>query len=362
MSRTRLRIVMVIGSLKPGGAERVLSLLANELYRSGHVVSIVTIKPGTDVFELESGVQRVRLSIAGESTNPLHALRLFFQRGRLIRDGILAQKPDCVLSFLDVVNVRVLIALWRSRVPVFVSERNTIHAMKGRLWPILRRCTYPRATGLIVQTERQAQQFHRYNRNIVVIPNPLVLPEPPSFNAKEPIILLVGRMNYQKQFDTFLDVMSKEDLGEFRITIVGEHRSPMIDNINRILSESSLRGRVEISGHIANIADYYSRAAVFVLPSLHEGFPNALSEALSYGCSCVSFDCPTGPAELITDGHNGILVPDQDWDAMKRGVLTVIRDRPLRQRFFHNAVERQAQYALPNIAERWENLFRQSVV
>lgn len=361
MSMNKLRIVMVISALKPGGAERVLSLLANELSRKGHAITIVTIKGGDDVFMLEDAVQRVRLNIAGESNNPFQAIRQFIQRSHTIREAILAGNPDCVLSFLDVVNVRVLFALWKHSIPLFVSERNTKDAMKRRLWPILRRIAYPRATGLVVQTERQARQFRRYNDNISVIPNPLVLPPRPSLEAKEPIILLAGRMNYQKQFDRFLEVMKDEDLGEFHIVIVGEYRSPMKENIDRIVSESSLYGRVTTTGHVVNIADYYSRAAVFVLVSLHEGFPNALSEALSWGCACVSFDCPTGPAELISDGHNGILVPDQDWDRMRERVLAVIRDRSLRRHLFYNAIETQQQYALPVIAQRWEELFRRSI-
>jgi GalNAc-alpha-(1->4)-GalNAc-alpha-(1->3)-diNAcBac-PP-undecaprenol alpha-1,4-N-acetyl-D-galactosaminyltransferase len=347
------RIVFVIGSLKPGGAERVLTLLANELVERGHSVAIVTIKDNPDVFSVDPRVDRIRLNIAGVSKGPLDAIRLFFLRSRTLRQGIRSLEPDYVISFLDVVNVRVLLAMRGSGVPVFVSERNTISAMKGRLWPILRRLVYPWASGLIVQTERQREEFLRYNRAISVVPNPLVLPHPPSFQEKEPIILLAGRMNYQKQFDRFVSEMRSVNFNGFRIVIVGEHRHPMIDEINTLLETGEYPTTVETPGHRSDIGSYYARSAIFVLPSLHEGFPNALSEALSYGCACISFDCPTGPAELIENGINGFLVPDQDWDALRVSLQLLINKQELRRTFYSTAIERQKRYELPIVVDQW---------
>jgi GalNAc-alpha-(1->4)-GalNAc-alpha-(1->3)-diNAcBac-PP-undecaprenol alpha-1,4-N-acetyl-D-galactosaminyltransferase len=350
------RILFVIGSLTPGGAERVVSLLANECSRSGYPVGVLTIKTGEDAFPLLEQVERIRIDISGSSRSVIGAIDGYVRRRRAIREAIDSFHPNAVFSFLNYVNIRVLGAVRGAPYPVFVSERNTISAISGVRWRVLRRLLYPRARGLIVQTTRQRKQFRGFNRSISVIPNPVVVPNELSFSEKEPIILLVGRMSEQKQFDKFLSRMREIDLGEYRIAIAGEFRSPMRERIEAILEGSTLAERVELLGHVSETEPLYRKAAIFVLPSRYEGFPNALSEALSYGCACVSFDCPTGPSEMIEDRSNGFLVGDQDWDALIAGVQTVMHDHGIRRRFFDQAIEHQRRYALPAIAREWLSL------
>lgn len=356
------RVLFVVGSLSPGGAERVVSLLANECARLGVEVGILTIKPREDVFPLDPRVERVRIDISGSSKSLAGAIRGFLARRKHIRETVEAFRPTVVFSFLNYVNIRVLDALKGVPFPVFVSERNTISAISGLKWRLLRRLLYDRADGLVVQTVRQRREFERYNEFIPVIPNPLELPQNVSFEEKEPIILLVGRMSHQKQFDTFLKHVPVESLGEYRIVIAGEFRDPMKQRIDRFLQDSPLADKVTLLGHTDDLDALYRRAAVFVLSSRYEGFPNALSEALAYGCACVAFDCPNGPAEMIDHGTNGLLVKAQDWDALINGIKEVVDDKSLRSRLFINAIEGQKKFDLSRIARRWLALVDASFV
>jgi GalNAc-alpha-(1->4)-GalNAc-alpha-(1->3)-diNAcBac-PP-undecaprenol alpha-1,4-N-acetyl-D-galactosaminyltransferase len=356
MMDDRQGLLFIIGSLTPGGAERVVSILANSLASAGCPVGVLTIDAGEDAFPLDQGVDRIR----AHTTIQGHSVRAAFKRYRLIRraihEEVIRYNPACVVSFLNTLNVRVIDALRHVRVPLFISERNTKESLQGLFWRFLRRILYPKATGLIVQTQRQACAFAGYNRFIRVIPNPLVLPSPRPAEEKEKIILLVGRMSPQKQFDRFLEEIRPLDLNGYRVVIAGEMREPMMSRIDAVLSRGDYPHTVDVIGHVADLGTLYDAAAVFVLVSRYEGFPNALSEALSWGCAAVSFDCPTGPAELITDGVNGRLVADQDWQALRLALQEVITDESMQVRFYQSALEKQKQYDARIVAQQWRAL------
>jgi GalNAc-alpha-(1->4)-GalNAc-alpha-(1->3)-diNAcBac-PP-undecaprenol alpha-1,4-N-acetyl-D-galactosaminyltransferase len=356
MNRRSRRILFVIGSLTPGGAERVISMLSNEFVRSDTDVAILTVDPGQDAFELDPRVIRIRADTTVPGRSIMAAILRFVRTRRQIRRAVAEYRPTCIFSFLNTLNVRVLDALRGVSVPIFISERNTKDSLSSVGWRLLRQRTYPRATGLVVQTQRQADAFAGYNRDITIIPNPLDIPSPRPRNKKERIILLVGRMSPQKQFDRFLEEVRNTDLKGYKIVIAGERREPMDSAIATIINDDQYPHEVEVVGHVSDTASLYDAAEVFVLPSRHEGFPNALSEALAWGCSVVSFDCPTGPAELIDDQKNGLLVPDQDWDGLREALQTVLSDHTLRDRFYAAAIEGQKKYALPLIARRWLSL------
>ena len=354
------RVLFVVGSLTPGGAERVVSLLASEFVRLGVEVGILTIKPSEDAFSLEEGVERIRIDISGSSRSLIEACRGFRARRTQIREAVEAFRPTAVFSFLNYVNIRVLDALKGVSFPVFISERNTISAISGFKWRVLRRLLYDRADGLIVQTARQRREFRRFNEFIPAIPNPVELPDDVSFDEKEQIILMVGRMSHQKQFDVLLEHLPTDFLGEYRIVIAGEFRQPMKRRIDQILRDSPLSDRVTLLGHTTDLGSLYRRAAVFVLSSRYEGFPNALSEALAYGCACVAFDCPSGPREMIEHRMNGMLVENQKWEQLVDSMREVMEDESLRRCLYENAIERQKAFALPTIARVWLSLIDES--
>lgn len=354
--RSSLRILFVISALNPGGAQRVVSVLANEMARRQIVVGILTIRPGEDAFILDPRVTRIAADTSVTGATVVAPFRRFFRIRNTIRQETKRFHPTCVISFLSILNIRVLNALRRERVPVLVSERNTKEALDGFAWRILRRLSYPLAKGLVVQTQRQAHAFSGHNSNIVVIPNPLELPKPGPFERKEKIILLVGRMSPQKQFDRFLEEIAASDLDGYRIVLAGERREPMASRIDAIISRPDYPHVVELLGHVPDLASLYDTAAIFVLPSRHEGFPNALSEALAWGCSVAGFDCPTGPAELIRDGENGYLIPDQDWNALCASVQYLVKDDTTRYAFYASAISGQKKYGVSEITERWITL------
>ena len=108
-------------------------------------------------------------------------------------------------------------------------------------------------------------------------------------------------------------------------------------------------------GSIGNVGDWYERADVFVLSSIVEGFPNVLLEAMAYGVPCISFDCDTGPGEIISHGQNGILVDPEEREFGLKGALDVLlSDGHERSRLGANAVSVRDRYSISKVIERWD--------
>lgn len=361
-----MNLALVISSLGGGGAERVMSLLANAWVERGDRITLITLAPDSrDTYPLDPRVQRVALDVAGNSANVLAALAHNFVRIRALRRAIVACRPDAVISFIAESNVRVLIAAAGLGVPVIVSERTFLngHHMRG-IWRRLRRWSYPYAAAIVAQTRRCADDLESLvRRRVEVIANPVSL-DPPSPGEPPPgegggrTLLAVGRLAPEKGFDLLIDAFA-EIAGQhrdWRLLILGE--GPLRDELAQAVRGHGLGGRIAMPGFNPRIREAMRRADLFVLSSRYEGFPNALLEAMTEGCACVSFDCDAGPRELIEHLANGWLVPARDVHALAAALDTLMRDAGLRERLGLRARDIRHAYSLASILDQWNTLVR----
>jgi glycosyltransferase involved in cell wall biosynthesis len=160
----------------------------------------------------------------------------------------------------------------------------------------------------------------------------------------------------QKGFDLLVEafaiVAREEPDVTLRICGGGSQRR----KLRRMVKRAGLGDRVQLLGPVKNLEEQLDQAAMFVLSSRFEGLPMVLLEAMSKGVPVVSFDCPTGPREIVEDDRNGLLVPAKDIEALAAGMLTLIRDEPRRLRYGAGALETAREYALDAIGPRWDEL------
>ena len=217
---------------------------------------------------------------------------------------------------------------------------------------------YPRLDRFVVLTDgarRDYEEFLSGRVPLARIPNSARdLGAPADLDA--PVVLAAGRLNYQKGFDWLVDAWAKAEPEHpdwtLRICGDGEERADLEARVARLGLE-----RLEMPGSCTDMADQMSRAAIFALSSRFEGFPLVLCEAMSKGMAPVSFDCPTGPAELIEDGRNGLLVPLGDIDALAAALGRMIRDAELRHRCGAAALETGRDFKMDAIGPMWDELF-----
>lgn len=361
---------MVISSVSAGGAERVLTIMANYWAKKGWAIHLLTFSDAATppFYELDPSIIYVPLGLARESTNSLAAAWNNLWRVCRLRSAIRATRPDCVVSFIDQVNVLTLLATRGMRIPVVVSERvyPPAHPL-GTAWEWLRNLTYPRAGKVVGVTARAISHFSpRIRARARVIPNPIVRPEHrseprPAARLPRPSILAVGRLERQKGFDLLLRAFAecaKQHPG-WTLAILGE--GTLREELESTARELGLGPRVEFRGRVSNTWDYFRQADIFVLASRFEGFPMALCEAMASGVAVVATDCPSGPREVIRDGVDGLLVPNEDVPALASAMAGLMSDAELRGRLGARATEVAERFNLEKVMGMWTELLEETL-
>lgn len=372
MDQASLRITLAIDSLGGGGAERVATDLARHLSAFGHSITLITFKGElADVYPLDPSIKRVRIEIRTYATNP--ACRLYFLARRVLRmrGAILAQEPDIVISFIDKTNVYVLGALVGSRVPVIVSER--IHPAYQPLapaWTAARWLLYQRATALVVQTAEIARWSvaHLTVRRVVTIPNAVRDAMPRSathrvLNSDGKLIVAAGRLVEQKGFDLLIDAFARSELWRqgWQLTIAGE--GELREMLEQRIQDNGLTDAISMPGFVSDLEGLLRRADIFVLSSRYEGFPNALIEAMQLGIAAISFDCPSGPSDIIRSGENGVLVPREDVVGLTDALVKLAANAALRRSLGQSASHTVTRQLSPaTIYGQWNELVRSLTV
>ena len=179
--------------------------------------------------------------------------------------------------------------------------------------------TYPRLDALAVLTERDAREYARFLTGpprLAAIPNAVRKLEGERASLNGTTILAAGRLTPQKGFDLLIEAFARLAAAhpDWRLRICGG--GPEREELERLIDQHGLADVVSLTGRVKRLGEEMARASLFVLSSRFEGFPLILVEAMSKGLPVVSFDCPTGPREVIHDHRNGILVPPADIDAL----------------------------------------------
>lgn len=327
--------MLFLPSVRSGGAERVLSSLANLWVENGNVVKLVSINPGDDFYRLSERVERLRLDIQRSRIPLLGSIWVFLKKLYYIRKSVLDSKPQVIVSFLNQLNIRVLLACRNISVPIIISERIAPeYTSAGIFWKIARTVLYPRAKLIVAQTERESKWFKDRNLPTVVIPNVITANVLPYKWNPKPVggffkIIAIGRFTRQKGFDLLIkafSVVAKKN-PESRLYIYG--RGPEHRNLLDMIKFYSLHDKCFLPGVIDNPFEKLSKSDLFVLSSRYEGFPNVLAEAMAIGVPSVAFDCPNGPQEMIKNKETGILVKGFNPESLAEAIIYCITNPDL---------------------------------
>jgi len=347
-----MNILFVISSLSSGGAERVVSLLANHLCKNNEV-AIATFANEDPFYPLDEDVRHLKLDLLADSATPLHTLLNTWRRIRRLQALFSAEKPDVVVSFMSHTNLLAIPAAKAARTPIVVSERVAYDFYGSPILNIVRRILYPFADALVVQTQGDRKHYPFVSKTFV-IPNPVEIPaEVRPMEKRERIVLAVGRLEHQKGFDLLIPVFGKLEAKDWRLVIVGEgSRRKELETLIRETGADN----IFLAGRQNDMEEWYQKASIFVLSSRREGFPNVLLEAMAHGCACIAFDCPYGPSEILENGENGLLVEQEDGQELMNQLKRLIDDMDLRSKFQIAAYERSKEFRPEHILLLWENL------
>lgn len=358
-----MRVTLVISSLGPGGAEKVLCSMAGYWAERNRSVTLLTFDDGREApfYALHRDVVHRSLGISGVSHSLVHGIASNLKRIRVLREAIQESRPDVAIAFMDAVNILTLAAAARTRVPVIISER-TDPALNpiGGAWRLLRRWMYPLASCLVVQTEAARAFFPtRMRSRTWVIPNPVAAPPPRVAHrtgSQGKRVVAMGRLQTSKGFDLLLTAFARlaSLFPEWSLTVWGEgdERS----NLEGLRDRLGLGSSVHFPGRTTDPFGKLRESDLFVLPSRFEGFPNVLCEAMACGLPVISFDCPSGPNLIIRHEIDGLLVPAGDVDALTAAMRRLMSSEPDRNRFSRRAPEVSERFCLEKVMAQWESV------
>jgi glycosyltransferase involved in cell wall biosynthesis len=361
-----MRLTLIIDALAGGGAQRVMTAMANYWANKDWEITILTWDDGTEppFYKLNPRVCHIPLNIAGHSLNAWAALRNNRYRVAVLRSAVRKSRPDCVISFIDQTNVLTLLATRGLGIPVIVEEHIDVGSTSlGKPWRVLRALTYPYASKVVAVTERGLNGLPpRLRSGSIVIPNPVApLPNGIDRGATAPLIrrpaaISIGRLVPQKGFDLLLlaFVRLKDRHKDWNLVIIGE--GPQRQSLLALSRELGIADRVMLTGQVTNPEDYFTQGDLFIMASRYEGFPMALCEAMTCGLPVVSTDCPSGPREIIRDGVDGVLVPNEDVPALAAAMDRLMSNASERKRLAARAPEITERFSVARVMNMWEQL------
>jgi GalNAc-alpha-(1->4)-GalNAc-alpha-(1->3)-diNAcBac-PP-undecaprenol alpha-1,4-N-acetyl-D-galactosaminyltransferase len=365
--QTLVRLTLVIHSMSNGGAERVVATMANAWVARGWEITLLTFDDGHEpsFYPLDSRVDHRPLGVATDSSGAIQAIKSNLDRIRLIRHAVTSSRPEVVVSFLDMVNVRVLLATRGLGIPTIVMEQTDPGQKQlGASWNTLRRLLYPRASRLVVLSETARSYFAAaIQKRSVIIPNPIAIELPNATdgpaNSSGRTVVAMGRFAPEKGFDLLLDAFASiaSQHPDWQLAIWGD--GPLRPQLEAHRERLGLTNRVAMPGRTTQPFAVLRQADLFVMSSRREGFPLALGEAMACGLPAVSFDCPSGPREIIRHEMDGLLVPDGDVAALAAALSRLMSNDAERERFAARAVDVNERFGAERVLGQWESMLRE---
>ena len=372
----KIKIVYIVDAFAVwGGIERVLADKINYLIGYyGYEVCLLTVNQGTHSvpYKLHPNVQKIDLGIQMYQQYNFHGIKRFFIRRKLnkllnlqLKRAIDKVSPDIIICVkLDFVGV--LLAV-KGMAPLIV-ECHTLcksDALEGsgllrRLHSMYWKLLVRRVNAVVALTEGDATAWKRWNCNVFVIPNAVHLHNHSSISdCRNKSAIFVGRFSTQKGIDSLLKIWSlvSEKHPEWQLDIYGEGEL----RVHYLSVINEMGANVHVFAPTTNIMEKYRENSILLLTSLYEPFGLVLPEAMSCGLPVVAFDCPYGPAEIITDGVDGFLIQNRNVEAFADKVCQLIEDEALRKKMGEAGALSSMRYSPDRIMPQWKTLLENLV-
>ncbi|MCG3656768.1 glycosyltransferase family 4 protein [Aliarcobacter butzleri] len=348
-----MKLCFIIYSLGNGGAERVLTTLAN-YFIDEYEISIITFNDEKSFYRLDQRIKIIPLSSNKNSKNIFDAIKNNISTIIKLIKTIKKVNSDVVISFMTTSNILSILACKILNKPIIISERTNYDFLSSKIWKKIRKIVYPFCNHLVVQSSYDLEKYN-FVKNVSIIENPLFIKDFSEQIERKNYFLAVGRLDKVKGFDMLIEAYSKLNTS-WKLKIVGEgkERKALQDQIESL----NLIDKVELLGRKNDIEEYYYKAGIFVLSSRMEGYPNALVEAMACGCPCISFDCKTGPSSIIKNNINGILIANENNEELSNAMNELFLNEEDRQKLSKKALEIRENLNIKKISEKWKFLFR----
>ena len=344
-----------------GGAERVAINMANE-FSSKYEVHLISVFNENKInFEDEK-----KYAIYNVSSKTLKITTNLFKLAKRIKKYLLENKIEILFSITAGVNTLAVMATRHTSIKAIYCEHSNLKNRTYGVKHILRQYIGAKCMNKIVTlTEQDKKNFIEIFKinpsKIEVIPNWIDIAEKlvNGYRIDSTKIITVGRLEKVKGHNMLIEVAKKvkEQHKNWSWDLYGDGKYR--EEIEMSIKLNQLEDFVNLKGNVSNLSEIYNEYSMFVLTSYYEGFPMVLLDAQMADLPIISFDCPTGPAEIIEDNVNGFLIKDYNIDDMADKINELIENNQKRQEFSKNAKKNIYKFSKANVVSKWIDIIEQ---
>ncbi|WP_431157705.1 glycosyltransferase family 4 protein [Winogradskyella poriferorum] len=350
-----MKIDFVINSLVPGGAEKVLILLANYFDEKGHEVTIITFNE-PEIFKPNKTIKRVRLH-HGKIKN--HMIRSYLNLiGHYSKKS---RRPDILMSYMIHTNLIATLVSRFYKIKLIAAEHTNHLSATDFIGRFTRKYAYKYVNALTVLTKFDRDFYESFGVKAFLMPNPS------TFSIfyeekrnREKVILAVSVLDkyHIKGFDNLIELIAPilKKHKDWKLKLVGGGTKGT-NYIKELCLKNGIENSVIFVGYSDNVAEIMQKSEIYIMTSRREGLPMVLIEAMSQGMTCISYNCTTGPSEIINHDHNGILVEDQNHELMAVELEKLIVDEEKRELLAQNATKSLDRFEIEKIYKDYMIIF-----
>lgn len=344
MNGINKKIMIAISKLSGGGAERVVSIWANQLANRGYDVIIALSYPTDNEYNISHIIKKTYIAESEEKYKELST----YEKVHFYRELLKNECPNAIITFLFSIQVYITIAnIGLPCVKIDTVRINPWYAMKEKriiarmLWKIC----FNTADVIITQNSEQISFFGFRNRKkCVIVPNPISDYYLTHYKEEVPSSIMnfmaAGRIDPQKNYEMMIDGFAKAKARHpgIILRIFGEGDKQYEQRIKKQIVSKGIDDSIILMGRTSDIEGEYLKHDALLLTSHYEGMPNVLIEAMASRLICISTNCKTGPKDLIENGINGFLIDVGDEDGLSECITRVIEMTQLeRESMMNNA-------------------------
>lgn len=363
-NKENINICFVSGAIaRSGGTERVGSIIANSLNKSGYNIFLLSCwNHGKPCFHLEPSVH-VKYLLDPKKEGKLYRTYIYpiIKMHRFIKQNNI----DIIVDIDTELSIYSSYAIKGTKCRLISWEHFNYWTMlslkesrRFRAKKLIKK--YAKKLVVLTEQDREAHiEYLGFDKNLVTaIPNPCTEVSMAPYDFDKKLFLAVGRLTPEKGYDWLLEAWSliEKDIPDWKLKIVGSGEDEAA--LKKQKHDLKLKN-VDFIPHTSDVGSHYSFASAYVLSSRYEGFPMVLLEAEAYGLPIIAFDCKTGPRDLVADGENGYLVEDANIKELANTMLSFTKDRKTAVRMSEKSRSFVTRFNLDSVTHQWEALIEE---
>lgn len=342
------KITFITGGMSDGGAERVISILANHFHNKSYKVDIIMLLHDNVGYKLADEINLVYIK-----TDNYNIVKKIFIWVSGLRKYFKKNKDSVIVSFFGRINILTIFSSMFLPNKIIVSERNDPRFDgRGKITFFLTKVLYMCPKYVVFQT-REVSNLYKHLQNKVIIPNPIELHSSRKKTDKYKFIN-IGRLMPQKNQIMLIRAFSKvvNEYNDYKLYIYGD--GDLKDYLSNLIRSLGMENNIFLMGNSKKLHKEIADSYCFILSSNYEGLSNALMECVAMGIPSISTDC-AGASEIIKDGLNGYIVPVGDTDQLVVAIIKMIKNNSYEQ-MEKMCYKSSLRYDFNEVVLRWEEI------